>query len=365
MKNSANRLCAYVMIFMLLCGPLFFALVVKSSGRAQVGFWPPASAGLVNGAVSSAFDRLYKSEFPLKNFSVSALNALSYKAFHEARKGAIVGKDGWLFSDEEFIWDAGSPVKVDARVAEILKVEAELAARGAALLVILVPQKSTIYPEHLGSAQVPQGQQQLYDSVRQRLLASSHLLLPDVKAALLRSKLHSEVFLKTDTHWRVEGAEAAAKAVADAMPKEQIAASGSLKPEAMLAVDHRGDLLKFIDLGRWESLLPVRTEVIAPIAAKNIEATVDDFLAVPAVDKPRREIALVGTSYSANPLWSFQSQLELALGATVKNYAEEGKGYSEPMRKFLSSIGARSDDVGLVIWEIPVRYLVADQTAAK
>ena len=67
-------------------------------------------------------------------------------------------------------------------------------------------------------------------------------------------------------------------------------------------------------------------------------------------------IALVGTSYSANPRWSFEAALKLALQEDVINHAEEGQGPVAPMHAFLE----RVDPVApppVVIWEFPVRYL--------
>ena len=69
-------------------------------------------------------------------------------------------------------------------------------------------------------------------------------------------------------------------------------------------------------------------------------------------------VALAGTSYSANTLWSFESHLRNELQTDVLNVAEEGKGPFDPMSTYLEQL-----EVGdlnypkLVLWEIPIRYL--------
>jgi alginate O-acetyltransferase complex protein AlgJ len=68
---------------------------------------------------------------------------------------------------------------------------------------------------------------------------------------------------------------------------------------------------------------------------------------------------LVGTSYSANDVWSFNSSLKLSLQQDVLNKAEEGKGFVIPMRNYLASLDSQALAPKLVIWEIPIRYFVA------
>ena len=71
-------------------------------------------------------------------------------------------------------------------------------------------------------------------------------------------------------------------------------------------------------------------------------------------------IALVGTSYSAARIWSFESQLKGALGADIVNYAQEGHGPFVPMRSFMKKVEVGEVEVKAVIWEIPIRYLDDD-----
>ena len=87
--------------------------------------------------------------------------------------------------------------------------------------------------------------------------------------------------------------------------------------------------------------------------------SVDDFLG-DGTESGAPGIALVGTSYSAARIWSFESQLKGALGADIVNYAQEGHGPFVPMRSFMDKLQAGDVTVKAVIWEIPVRYLDDD-----
>jgi alginate O-acetyltransferase complex protein AlgJ len=77
------------------------------------------------------------------------------------------------------------------------------------------------------------------------------------------------------------------------------------------------------------------------------------------VQAPR--LALVGTSYSAQPSWNFHGALQEALGEDVGNYAKEGLGPFAPMFEYLRSKDFAQAPPRLVLWEIPERYLVTHQ----
>jgi len=150
--------------------------------------------------------------------------------------------------------------------------------------------------------------------------------------------------------------------LANSFPAGDAVASAEfqLKPEA--PVHHDGDLKRFIDLGPFGGMLPATEETVTPVVATAAGGSVDDFLGDDsAAGSPG--IALVGTSYSANALWSFEPQLKGALGADIVNYSEEGHGPIVPMKSFMEKLDAGSIEVKAVIWEIPIRYLDDDSEA--
>ena len=74
-------------------------------------------------------------------------------------------------------------------------------------------------------------------------------------------------------------------------------------------------------------------------------------------DIPLPSVALLGTSYSANPNWNFEGSLKLALNKDLINFATEGEGPFIPMIDFLERHLKTLPSLELVIWEIPERYL--------
>ncbi|HRC26994.1 MAG TPA: hypothetical protein PKX87_06150 [Alphaproteobacteria bacterium] len=68
-------------------------------------------------------------------------------------------------------------------------------------------------------------------------------------------------------------------------------------------------------------------------------------------------VALVGTSYSANPSWNFAGFLKEALKADLLNAADEGRGPFVTMDAYLKSKPFLETPPKVLIWEIPERYL--------
>jgi alginate O-acetyltransferase complex protein AlgJ len=113
-------------------------------------------------------------------------------------------------------------------------------------------------------------------------------------------------------------------------------------------------LLNFLDLGPFASGVAVTTESITPLAAAK-DAESEDALFGASDDFP---ITLVGTSYSANPLWSFKDQIETSCQASVLGVAVDGEGPFEPMAAYLRKLGSGEFAAPqLVVWEVPIRYL--------
>lgn len=314
----------------------------------------------VDGEITATIESSYEDELPIRKPSSSVLNALTYSLFGEGRKGVVVGEAGWLFSAEEYDWTPKSDANLEANIAYVGEVAAELKERGIALQVALLPEKADIYADHLLRPR-PAAHQGKYDRIRDALLETG-ATVPDLRAPLEQASKESPVFFPTDTHWSVAGAGTVAVALAEDFPARAAVAAADfqLKPEE--PVHHDGDLKRFIELGAFNNMLPATDDLVTPVVATAAGGSVDDFLGEGA-DAVAPEIALVGTSYSAAKIWSFESQLKGALGADIVNYAEEGHGPIVPMRSFMEKLEAGSVAVKAVIWEIPVRYLDDDADA--
>lgn len=310
----------------------------------------------LDGKLTSSVEASYKDELPIKNRSVDVLNALTVSLFSEGRKGVVIGANGWLFTAEEYAWTPDSPKNLETNLTRIGEIAGELKTRGIALEIALIPEKADIYSDLLLRAR-PSEHTGEYDSVRERLVALTDAPVPDLRQLLLTERQKEDVFFPTDTHWTVAGAGAVASEVARSFPTSPsiAAVSFDLKPDAV--VHHDGDLLRFVELGPFSHLLPKTQDTVAPKLAVAAAADVGAFLSDDSTAASSPHVALVGTSYSANTLWSFEPQLKAALGRDVVNLAEAGHGPMVPMEAFLKKLDAGEIHVSSVIWEMPLRYL--------
>ena len=182
--------------------------------------WPglPADAGAWKrwpGAFEAAFadrfggrDRLIKLHHAAKavGFGVSPVDKV------------LIGRDGWLY----FLGEDGRAIDRDWRgvvpydrdvpqrvAAEFRRRHDWLAQRGIGYVVMVVPDKATIYPEHL-----PRWVRQVDPSTRlDRLYAAleahPEMTVLDLRPALVAAKARQRIYFRTDSHWNYAGASVA------------------------------------------------------------------------------------------------------------------------------------------------------------
>jgi alginate O-acetyltransferase complex protein AlgJ len=112
-------------------------------------------------------------------------------------------------------------------------------------------------------------------------------------------------------------------------------------------------LVSYVTSDTLAPMVGLATENVTPYIA-NIadEGDLGDLFGPQTVD-----VVLVGTSYSANPDWSFPEALKLSLKSDVLNAAAQGLGPVKPMSDYLASDAFRDAPPKVVIWEFPLRYL--------
>lgn len=320
---------------------------VSGLGR-DLAKMPQSASAYLSGEAAVEIDAYYKKIMPHRLPSIDAMGAARYLIFKEGRKGVLVGRDGWLFSREEFEAALTGPANLDKARDGLLSVRDALAAKGVKLVLLPLPAKVDIYREHNEAGAIPDDLAKLYADFL-NLAKSLGIETVDARAAMLAGKDKAQLFLSTDTHWTPAGATLVADAAGVTLGK----GSESFTVTAEAPQPREGDLSKFIVTGGLAPLVGLGPETVVPYAAVASAAA-------PATDifgSSSFPYALVGTSYSANTLWSFAEGLKAALGADVLNLAEEGKGPVAPMQAFLASDTLRDAPPETVLWEFPVRYL--------
>jgi hypothetical protein len=137
----------------------------------------------------------------------------------------IVGDNGWLVYTAESDLkdyqkaDAFTPAQL-ARIQESLDaLSSRYAKRGITLLVVIAPNKNTIYPDRVPALVPVIGTQTKLDQLTSYLQEHGKTQLLDLRPALMAARTEREIYYATDTHWNDYGAYIAYSEVLSSLKK--------------------------------------------------------------------------------------------------------------------------------------------------
>jgi alginate O-acetyltransferase complex protein AlgJ len=242
-----------------------------------------------------------------------------------------------------------------------------LKAHGVELVVAILPAKTRLYRQYLPPERQPSNvHQTLYERIH-RDLQQAQIKAPSLLEPMLKANHQHPVFLSTDTHWSPWGAESVAKALSDFIKEQSLALvdTKTFSTEVIEKKPHQGDLLNYLPLSPWFDFMNPFTDTIE--VKKTTEQAREDVTHTEAALFADTHIAvtLVGSSYSANPLWHFAGALTQHLGTDLLNLAQEGQGPLRPIQAYIQSDEFKNHPPKLVIWEFPERYLLKDNARSE
>ncbi|GAB4501448.1 MAG: hypothetical protein Fur0035_09900 [Anaerolineales bacterium] len=186
---------AYTWGFLLL---LFFSSVFVAWNSLQNGFGE------------------FENSFYKRNDLIGLNNGLHLRLGDRVIQQALIGPDGWLnYSGDENIEDF-QRLSVFQNQTEILGGLAHLnqllKSQNIRLLIVVTPNKPTIYPESMPPGLPPAQRPAKLDVFFARLQAQG-IDFVDLRPALREARLRHELYYKSDTHWNGYGAFAAYGAI--------------------------------------------------------------------------------------------------------------------------------------------------------
>ncbi len=245
------------------------------------------------------FEAWLRDHFPLRGQIVHAHSVLRHQWLGAPSANVIVGRDSWLFFSgnrtvEDFTGhDLLTQAELDQWATVIEGRRAWLRERGIAHLFVVVPNKSTIYPEQLPvglrTRARPGKLDQLFAHLHARGAGSGVL---DLRPAMLALKQRERAYWITDSHWSAHGLVAGTEAILRRLGELGVDAGasdwhGALKIENSLRFGDCADLLAM--RGLWPSPLEAQLRWVRPpdlrYAASPL-ATVPPWHDVPAWKKP-------------------------------------------------------------------------------
>ena len=125
---------------------------------------------------------------------------------------AIIGKEGWLFQISESViqdYQNDNPF-TEKQLAELQQNLDEIAAiyqkQGTALVVVVAPNKSSIYPDYMPAELQLMRPQSRFDQVVQYFQQHGQTQILDLRRELIANRTEHQVYYKTDSHWTEYGA---------------------------------------------------------------------------------------------------------------------------------------------------------------
>jgi hypothetical protein len=272
-NENATRswhLATFVGLLILLCVPIFsWALRVAELKDVRemrpLATWPDWEKTKLE-KWPAAFESWLGDHFPSRTRIVQWYGLVRHRWLGEPSSLVVVGRDDWLFyTGERTVPDLLGRDRLNE--TELVNWQQAVEGRrawwrehGAEYLVVLVPNKSTIYPDRLPAFLRAQAQPGKLDQIVNHLrIHQSPVSVLDLRPALFAAKAKGTVYWPTDSHWNGEGLAAGSAAILTRLremrvPLRSSDASNWTKIEYLA---REGDCIGLLTMnGRWP-LVPV------------------------------------------------------------------------------------------------------------
>ncbi|NOT05388.1 MAG: hypothetical protein HOP27_12400 [Anaerolineales bacterium] len=150
-------------------------------------------------------ENLYK-----KDFLIERVTLLRMKIGDRIFPQTLIGKDGWMeYTGGGNLDDFQNVKELDNKkiLGEKLgTLNQYLESQGITLLIVVTPNKATIYPDKLPEQMKSLPTQSRLDSLISYLESNNLPVILDLRPALKKARQNQDVYYKTDTHWNGYGA---------------------------------------------------------------------------------------------------------------------------------------------------------------
>lgn len=119
-------------------------------------------------------------------------------------KKVIMGKDGWLYLSDFVLGKKVDVLQLESLAGKIADLQAILSDKGIQFLLVLVPDKESVYPE-MAPSNLGSFIDKYYSSFT-NLLHDAGVYFVDLKPLLLAAKEDLLIYSADDTHWNQYGA---------------------------------------------------------------------------------------------------------------------------------------------------------------
>lgn len=165
-------------------------------------------------------------DFRWRKDLVKAFASFRYIVGDHIFNNTIVGKNGWLYYDGGLSFqeyqrtDLFDPATLNTFQTELDQVNASLARAGTTLLVVIAPDKSTVYPQYMPDQIPVLGKTSRLDQFVDYMNFHSSTRILDLRSVLIRASQTQQSYYRTDSHWNDLGAYYGYYAIAGALDQD-------------------------------------------------------------------------------------------------------------------------------------------------
>jgi alginate O-acetyltransferase complex protein AlgJ len=211
-----------------------------TAGRTTTAFenrpaapWPAWSAWGAGAAAdfTASFERAFADRFGGRDVLIGWHHSTEVRLFRRSPASKVlVGRDGWLYYlgddakalDRDFRRFPAPSMRDAAAIATGVEARVRyLAQRGIGYLLVVVPDKYTIYPEYVPRAMQPLTDRSPLDVMLASLPADVRLHVLDLRPALVAAKPDRRLYFLTDSHWNANGAWVGYREIVAALRNER------------------------------------------------------------------------------------------------------------------------------------------------
>ena len=337
-------------IFITLLAVMFFYSIPKVFyfGESQKNMW----SDFLDGKLLRKFENFYDKDFFLRDPSLKAWAGVRFLLFNEGMNGVVIGKDGWLYTNQEYLASKDFLISLDKQVEKIIEVKGKLEKSGKNLVVLPIPLKVDIYQEY--SKIKPKGVVlDLYDTLVIKLQSNGVNVTP-IRNEFFNERNNKKLYITNDTHWSAEGALLAAEVFSN--KNSSLLGSTGFESNKIGVKSYTGDLMYYIKFGdglvKKGNFLPVEIDLYET-TKKNQELNTSSLF-----DDDGSSLILVGTSYSKMENWNFLGFMQEKLKSGIVSFSQEAHGPFQAMDLLLNSPELHEENLSTVIWEFPVRTVL-------
>ncbi len=285
--------------------------------------------------------------------------------FRDGGEKTLIGRDGWLFYRPGVRYATDRPTFPEAALVDqahqaIVAFRDALAQRDIQLLVVIAPNKETIYPDML-SAQV-RDPKSLRNPQTSRLCDGLHAAGVEVvdlgpifcfhrEAMAAENSRH--LYLAQDSHWSPTGVAFAARVIAERIEMlEWLAPNRVEYAHRAVTTERLGDLVRMLQVPQLEHTIPAERVTCRQVVDADGKPL--------RIDDPMAEVLVLGDSflriYEQDEPGSagFTSQLAYELRRPVAGLINDGGG-TTLVRQELYRRAALLRNKRVVVWEFVER----------